>query len=167
MPGPLLQFVSHLRPAARRGWPCSTLEARPPFPSVWPGLDPPAVTTARASSPIAPCPSVKGKGQVSSRSEVSGCSQHHASTAAQGALPGWPRWEQMRWGCNGGVTEAMGARDQILLSLSSWRHSGRVREMEEEKEERGKPGWGELPWLRGSGKGLEQVALGRSIQILS
>lgn len=39
--------------------------------------------------------------------------------------------------------------------------------MEEEKEERGKPGWGELPWLRGSGKGLEQVALGRSIQILS
>lgn len=66
-----------------------------------------------------------------------------------------------------GVTEAMGARDQILLSLYSWRHSGRVGEMEEEKEERGKPGWGELPRLRGSGKGLEQVALGRSIQILS
>lgn len=66
-----------------------------------------------------------------------------------------------------GVTEAMGARDQILLSLYSWRRSGRVREMEEEKEERGKPGWGELPRLRGSRKGLEKVALGRSIQSLS
>lgn len=34
------------------------------------------------------------------------------------------------------VTEEMGARGQIFLSLYNWCHSGRVKEMEE-KEERG------------------------------
>lgn len=100
LPGPLPQFVSHPRPAARRGqepwgWPCSTLEVGPPLPAAWPGLDPPAVTTARASSPVLPCLSVKGKGLVPSRREVSGCSWRHTSTAVQGALPGRARWEQM------------------------------------------------------------------------
>lgn len=63
------------------------------------------------------------------------------------------------------VTEVIEARDQILLSLYNWCHSGRVREVEEGGK--GISQAGELPWLRGSRKGLEQATQDRSILTLS
>lgn len=63
------------------------------------------------------------------------------------------------------MTEVIEARDQILLSLYNWCHSGRVREIEEGGK--GISQAGELPWLRASRKGLEQATQDRSIQMLS